>query len=271
MSVKLELYRVFKEVAEAGNITAAAQALYISQSAVSQSIKQLEGELQTRLFARNSRGVALTPDGRMLYEYVRSAIGLLETGEEKLSQSRELQMGHLTIGASDTVTSQFLLPYLDSCIAFARRAAQAGKRCALRLWNGGGLDRRNEEILSFLSEKLGRDVTALPTDRLGNRRLGEGLFLEPGERFDWPDPAAPDSGTEFCHGLRSQIAVLCDGTVVPCCLDSEGRLALGNLHRQELAEILASPRATAMATGFSRRQPSEELCRRCGYAARFSR
>ena len=113
MSVKLELYRVFKEVAEAGNITAAAQALYISQSAVSQSIKQLEGELQTRLFARNSRGVALTPDGRMLYEYVRSAIGLLETGEEKLSQSRELQMGHLTIGASDTVTSQFLLPYLD--------------------------------------------------------------------------------------------------------------------------------------------------------------
>ena len=114
MSVKLELYKVFKEVAEAGNITAAASALFISQSAVSQSIKQLEAELQTRLFARNSRGVTLTPDGKMLYEYVRSAIGLLETGEEKLSQSRHLQMGHLTIGASDTVTSQFLLPFLDS-------------------------------------------------------------------------------------------------------------------------------------------------------------
>lgn len=113
MSVKLELYRVFKEVAEAGNITAAAQTLFISQSAVSQSIKQLEAELQTRLFARNSRGVTLTADGRILYEYVRSAMGLLETGEEKLSQSRDLQMGHLTIGASDTVTSQFLLPYLD--------------------------------------------------------------------------------------------------------------------------------------------------------------
>ena len=113
MSVKLELYRIFKEVAEAGNITAAAQTLFISQSAVSQSIKQLEAELQTRLFARNSRGVTLTADGRMLYEYVRSAMGLLETGEEKLSQSRDLQMGHLTIGASDTVTSQFLLPYLD--------------------------------------------------------------------------------------------------------------------------------------------------------------
>ena len=114
MAVKLELYKVFKEVAEAGNITAAAQALYISQSAVSQSIKQLESDLQTRLFARNSRGVTLTTDGKLLYEYVRSAIGLLETGEAKLSQTRELQMGHLTIGASDTVTSQFLLPYLDS-------------------------------------------------------------------------------------------------------------------------------------------------------------
>lgn len=114
MSVKLELYKVFKEVAEAGNITAAAQALFISQSAVSQSIKQLEAELHTRLFARNSRGVTLTAEGKMLYEYVRSAIGLLETGEAKLSQAHELQLGHLTIGASDTVASQFLLPYLDS-------------------------------------------------------------------------------------------------------------------------------------------------------------
>ncbi len=113
MAVKLELYKVFKEVAEAGNITAAAQALFISQSAVSQSVKQLEEELHTRLFSRNSRGVILTGEGKMLYEYVRSAMGLLETGEEKLAQTRELQMGQLTIGASDTVTSQFLLPYLD--------------------------------------------------------------------------------------------------------------------------------------------------------------
>ena len=114
MSVKLESYRVFKEVAEMGNITAAAQALYISQSAVSQSIKQLENDLQTRLFSRNSRGVTLTAEGKMLYEYVRIAMGLLETGDAKLSQTRELQLGQLVIGASDTVTSQFLLPYLDS-------------------------------------------------------------------------------------------------------------------------------------------------------------
>lgn len=71
-------------------------------------------------------------------------------------------------------------PYLEGVWQAAQRLSSRGVLCALRLWNGGGLDRRNGEILTFLSEKLGRDVTALPTDRVGNRRLGEGLFLEPG-------------------------------------------------------------------------------------------
>ena len=84
MAVKLELYRVFKEVAESGNISVAAKNLYISQSAVSQSIKQLETALQARLFARSPRGVTLTGEGQMLYQYVRSALGLIATGEDKL-------------------------------------------------------------------------------------------------------------------------------------------------------------------------------------------
>ena len=114
MAVKLELYRVFKEVAEAGNISVAAKNLYISQSAVSQSVKQLETALQARLFARSPRGVSLTWEGQMLYQYVRSALGLLATGEDKLSQAQQLLLGTLTIGASDTVTSFFLTPYLET-------------------------------------------------------------------------------------------------------------------------------------------------------------
>ena len=113
MAVKLELYRVFKEVAETGNISVAAKNLYISQSAVSQSIKQLETSLQARLFARSPRGVTLTGEGQMLYQYVRSALGLIATGEDKLSQAQQLLLGTLVIGASDTVTSWFLTPYLD--------------------------------------------------------------------------------------------------------------------------------------------------------------
>ena len=114
MAVKLELYRVFKEVAEAGNISTAAKNLYISQSAVSQSIKQLETALQARLFSRSPRGVSLTGEGQMLYQYVRSALGLLATGEDKLSQAQQLLLGTLVIGASDTVTSFFLTQYLDA-------------------------------------------------------------------------------------------------------------------------------------------------------------
>ena len=114
MAVKLELYRVFKEVAETGNISLAAKNLYISQSAVSQSVKQLETALQARLFARSPRGVSLTWEGQMLYQYVRSALGLLATGENKLSQAQQLLLGTLTIGASDTVTSFFLTPFLET-------------------------------------------------------------------------------------------------------------------------------------------------------------
>ena len=89
--------------------------------------------------------------------------------------------------------------------------------------------------------------------------------------FDWREPRLAPEDSQFCYGLRQQIAVLCDGTVVPCCLDSEGRLALGNLLSQEMDDILASPRARAIQKGFDARRPAEELCRRCGYAARFNR
>ena len=144
MAVKLELYRVFKEVAETGNISAAAEDLALSQSAVSQSIKQLETALQARLFARSPRGVALTDEGQMLYEYVRSALGLIATGENKLSQAQQLLLGTLVIGASDTVTSQYLTPYLD---AFHRQhpnirlkivSGRSGK--VLSLLKSGGVD-----------------------------------------------------------------------------------------------------------------------------------
>jgi radical SAM protein with 4Fe4S-binding SPASM domain len=106
-------------------------------------------------------------------------------------------------------------------------------------------------------------------DRRGVR-IGEKVFLEYGDKFDWPDLAAPEGSCRvFCYGLRDQIGVLCDGTVVPCCLDSEGVINLGNVFTDDLSAILSSPRAEAITKGFARRTASEELCRRCGYAQRF--
>ena len=114
MAVKMELYRIFREVARTQNLSAAGEHLFISQSAVSQSIKQLEQQLQTLLFTRTPRGVILTPDGKLLLEYVSKALDLLQFGEEKLSKSRSLEWGHLTIGASDTLTRRYLLPVLKT-------------------------------------------------------------------------------------------------------------------------------------------------------------
>ena len=164
-----------------------------------------------------------------------------------------------------------LAGYLDGVLDFCEKAAAQGILCALRLWNEGGANRLNGAVEAYLSRRLGIDVSSLPRDRRGNRTLGENLFLEPGERFDWPDTQAPERAAAFCHALRQQVAVLWDGTVVPCCLDAEGQMALGNLFDKELDAILSSPRAEAIRRGFSERRPAEALCRRCGYAARFDR
>ena len=162
-----------------------------------------------------------------------------------------------------------LTEYLSSVWDFSRQASEAGTICALRLWNIGGAEARNGEILDFFAGKLGVHPLGLPQPRAGSWRMGEGLYLEQAEKFDWPDLDAPEAEVRFCLALRDQAAVLCDGTVIPCCLDHEGDIPLGNLFRQELEEILAGPRARALYDGFSMGKPPEALCRRCGFATRF--
>lgn len=155
--------------------------------------------------------------------------------------------------------------YLRRCFSFGK-AAEGNVLICYRLWNSGGADRLNGQFEAALAEYFpGNWVRERRGLRIGNR-----VYLEYGDKFDWPDLAAADGGAQgFCYGLRDQIGVLCDGTVVPCCLDHEGDLALGNLFRQDLEEILRSPRARAIYEGFSGRNAVEPLCRRCGYARRF--
>ncbi len=155
--------------------------------------------------------------------------------------------------------------YLRGCFSFGK-ACEGKKLISYRLWNQGGQDARNAEILAAMRAFFPEPWTQ---ERRGIR-IGERVYLEYGDKFDWPDLTAPDGGQAvFCHGLRDQIGVLCDGTVVPCCLDHEGDLALGNLHTQSMEEILNTDRAKAIYEGFSRRTAAEELCRKCGYARKF--
>ena len=155
--------------------------------------------------------------------------------------------------------------YLRRCFAFGQ-AVKGKKLVVYRLWNQGGENRQNDEILQAMH-------TAFPGEWVQERRgirIGERIFLEYGDKFDWPDLTAEDGGDcVFCYGLRDQIGVLCDGTVVPCCLDHEGDIPLGNLFDASLEEILSTPRANAIYNGFRNKKASEELCRKCGYARRF--
>ena len=107
------------------------------------------------------------------------------------------------------------------------------------------------------------------TERHDGWRLADNLYIENDNMFEWPDlqHAIYDEQEVFCYALRNQIGVLVDGTVVPCCLDHNGDIALGNLFRQSLADILASPRARALYDGFTSHTAVESLCQRCGYSA----
>ena len=165
--------------------------------------------------------------------------------------------------------------YLRDVASFATAAIEKGLLCELRMWNLGVNDIDNEDIFTPLCGLLGLDHTAQKEVRMkicecGNTTLKPKLFLGKADRFVWPSMSEPRTEQPiFCHGLRNQIAILCDGTVVPCCLDSCGDIALGNIFENSLAHILSGERAQLLYKGFSVRQPSEELCRRCGYATRF--
>lgn len=220
----------------------------------------LHPQLETLLGIAGNKGfrVCLTTNGTLLAQ--RGGILLSSPALHKISVSLHSAEGS---GLPD------LSGYLSSVWRFAAEASRRGTICALRLWNLGGAEERNGEILDFLAQQLGQPPLSLPQPRPGSWRLGERLYLEQAEKFDWPDLAAPETGTRFCLGLREQLAVLCDGTLVPCCLDHEGDIPLGNLLTQELSAILAGPRARALYRGFSDGKPPEALCRRCGFATRF--
>lgn len=210
------------------------------------------------LAAERRFNVYVTTNGTLLGE--RGAALLAAPAVRKVSVSLHSMEGNGVEALTD---------YLEAVWDFAARASAAGIICALRLWNLGGAEERNGEILAFLEDKLGAHPLSLPQPRRGSWRLGERLYLEQAEKFDWPDLEAAEQDTRFCLALRDQAAVLVDGTVVPCCLDHEGDIPLGNIFDTPMEEILAAPRARALYDGFSRGKPSEALCRRCGFARRF--
>ncbi|MBA3009200.1 MAG: radical SAM protein [Proteobacteria bacterium] len=167
--------------------------------------------------------------------------------------------------------------YLTGVTNFVNQAAENSKIIsAIRLWNidsvrSKGSNRLNEQILQFLESHLGLapGVFSVLSKDNPSMMLKERVYLHLAEKFEWPDLEKIDENHKiFCHGLRDQMGILVDGTVVPCCLDSDGNIPLGNVLDSPMDEILHSERALALFNGFSRRRAVEPLCQKCGYARR---
>ncbi len=156
-----------------------------------------------------------------------------------------------------------LSEYLGSCFDFCKAVSHRSVISVMRLWNIGGEDSENGAILSEMKRYFPDEWQAA---RKGYR-LSDKVFLEWGEKFDWPDEDAEVcSDCHSCYGLRDQVGVLSDGTVVPCCLDADGVISLGNIFEESLDGILQKPRAVALRRSFENRRIKEPLCLRCGFA-----
>lgn len=200
------------------------------------------------------------------YRSVITTNGTLLQTRGKALLEKPLHKVNISLHSFENGSQAQQLQYLENVAAFEDLANEKGVLISFRLWNEGCDDGKNETTLAFLKHRLPGQWT--PNTR--GYRIREKCYIEWGDRFAWPDKEAPLEGDNVaCYGLRDHFGILCDGTVVPCCLDSDGIINLGNIHQQNIEEILGSPRAMAIAEGFRCRKATEDLCRRCGFATRF--
>ena len=153
--------------------------------------------------------------------------------------------------------------YMGKVIAFSKNASEKGTLVVLRLWNNGSEINRNEEIVGVLEENFNDFIL----QDSGSVTLMRKLYLERADEFQWKC----DNKVEnlYCYGLKDQFGVLVDGTVIPCCIDSEGDIALGNIFTDDLENILDGEMAENIVNGFKNKKAIENRCMICGFARRF--
>lgn len=152
--------------------------------------------------------------------------------------------------------------YIKKVAEFSLKAAKLGTFVVLRLWNKGGNDGNNQKIISILQKEIGN----FTFNDNGSVTICKNIYIEGAEKFSWRS-GKKDNG--FCMGLKDQFGVLVDGTVVPCCIDNDGEISLGNIFSTQLAKILSSERATKIRNGFMQRKLVEERCKNCGFNEKF--
>lgn len=168
--------------------------------------------------------------------------------------------------------------YIQSILSFTKDAIVKTKMfVALRLWNLSEHNdenqdqRKNENVLEQIEREFKLDYKIKET--LGVEKgikITDRVYVNQDRQFKWPDlNENQENHNGFCYGLRNHVAILVDGSVVPCCLDNNGIINLGNIHQTPFSDIIESKRANDIVDGFSRKEPVEKLCQKCGYMKRF--
>ncbi|MBE5734909.1 MAG: radical SAM protein [Clostridiales bacterium] len=142
-----------------------------------------------------------------------------------------------------------------------------------RLWNESSDKNAKNSLNKNIVEKINKTFgTNIASENLQhNTRINDKIYISFAEIFEWPinTENKEKNNIKFCYGLRSHFGVLCDGTVVACCLDNEGKLALGNIFESKITDILNTARAQNIYKGFTDRNTTEEFCKTCTYANKF--
>jgi radical SAM protein with 4Fe4S-binding SPASM domain len=168
--------------------------------------------------------------------------------------------------------------YIGNILAFTKEAIEKSEvLISLRLWNldednvSNRETKRNLKLLETIEKEYHLPFEIQEQVFAGRGiKIADRIYLNQDYQFKWPDlTELEDDGVGFCHGLRNQVAILVDGTVIPCCLDGEGVINLGNILSTHFSDIIESERACNIVEGFSQRRAVEELCRKCGYRKRF--
>lgn len=210
---------------------------------------------------------------------------LIKKVKHKILSKPALRLMNFSLHSFDDNTHNAINEYLDEIFSFIIqiRASNPDFIACFRLWNvkennNNALASKNSEIAKknrYILEKIEKFFRVpYKIDEISTKgngiKLAEKIFINQNSYFEWPDNKIPDLNDEgFCLGLRTHAAILVDGTVVSCCLDSEGAINLGNINQSVFPEIIKSKRAMDLYNGFSERNVVEPLCRKCGYRKRF--
>ena len=205
---------------------------------------------------------------------------LIKKVKDKLLMKKALRQINFSLHSlKEDEKGQTKEEYINNILSFAKEAMDKSNIIiSLRLWNLNtdnliNLEiQKNREMLAVIEKEFNLDYKIEEKVLPGRGvKIQDRLYLNQDHLFQWPDlKEKEDDGTGFCYGLRNQAAILVDGTVVPCWLDGNGIINLGNINIRPFSEIMESDRVNNIIDGFSRREAVEELCRKCGYRQKFS-